>query len=245
LEKLFAEEARQHFAHGPLFSNQPGIEPDGNGVLYTAFYFETLVEYGQLTPGVAAHFRAMVQECRIAPGLIDRGKHKRADLQKHDDYIGYCRMAQLIDPTHAREVFLWGKQHGWVFKNLERKLNWKEWWNTLFWRIPGVVQHIKICAGEELSWLDRILFFLGFWSTTLRAANSTSGRQMDWLRWQAYRDYGHEYWLCNLGVKLFEKDLRKRYPFLMGSVFQIFFQRDPTLMQQPQHVLARWWQGKI
>jgi hypothetical protein len=239
-------EALPHLTESPFFSNQPNERPDGNSVLYSGELIDLQDEYKQVTEYTENFFYHLLAQITVKFGTIKRGSF-HDHFQTHDDYIGACRAAQIIDPRIAKEIFIAGKTNFWCYQDQEPK-SFRDRWNSYFWRIPGVVQHIKICASEPLNPLDQILFFIGTWSTTLSKKESTSGRRLDRLRMRAYKDqrYPHRYWLCDKAVEIFENDIRERYPKgFFGDVNQIFFQRDPELKQEPTHFFARWLQGRV
>lgn len=238
-------EAKPYFVHsgGLFFAPEADWEPDPNCILYTGEFFELKARFGGISQDDVDRYRWVTNFITIEPGLIRRGG-RHTGFQTHDDYIGWCRASQIIDQWFARSVVEYGRKTGWRFYS-HKPAGLNDWWNGFFYRLPGVVQHMKICAGEPLGLVDQILWSLGMIVTTLSGRTETSGRRLRRLMRNAYLSmkYSHRYWVCNAAVSIFNRDIRSKYKNLYGDVQQIFFQRDPELKQSPTHLFARWYQG--
>lgn len=222
-------------ADWPFISNKPGEPLDGNTVLYCGVAMMIKTTYEPADDGDWIWLQNVYREARKHRGLLTRGPHKKDDHQSHDDYVGLCAGISCTEtPNIAADVVALGRSRKWVFDNSGISNSLRGWLRCWHARLPGVVQHYKICAGVELSWFDRFWWFLG----TFGIRKGMSGQQMRWLRIRAYRgSAGPRYWLLDLGSKLWETRLRRRHPNLMGDVFAEYY--------GPDHPFTRWMQGRI
>jgi hypothetical protein len=247
--RSFYAESRPYFAKGPIMLHHVGAEEiDGNGILYTGEYFDALDIYAEIDfERDRPHFNKVYNKSFVIPGLINRGKDNLS-LQTHDDYVGFCRAAQLVSRPAAYEVYWYGKKNWWFYKNICDPITLSQRWDCWFARMPGMVQHIKMCAGVELNWFDRLWWAVGLYFAARSDKKATSGKRLKRLMRNAYWMYArtHErYWLCDWASNYFCDKIEEQYPNLFGDVNQIFFQRDEELKQKPEHVLAIWMQGRI
>lgn len=226
LEDKFQKEAAEYF-QGVFFKHSKDGVLDGNAILYSGHYallYACL--FGKFPLGDWLS-EAIYEEAKHDWGMITRGPHKWPDAQTHDDYIGLCTISFLGTGYVAKEIY----RRGPVFWRKEIK-GFRNWFNSQFWRIPGVWQHIKLCAGNEWNLFDKFFWSLGIVSTSLAKKESTSGRLMDWHLRHAYKISCKDYWLCNKAMDFVEKRNAKIYANLMGDVFSIYFTKD--------HLLAKW-----
>lgn len=234
----FRESARPYFLdrESEIMSNKPGEMPDNNGLLYTGTYFVLLNRLGELKDSDNEHLRRVVDRCTPVWGLLYRHPSRRQHTA-HDDYIGVSAAASIIgEPFYAKIFFVYGERHGWVYNHTDT-YTLKQWFKSWFARLPGVVQHFKLCAGYKLSLFDQLWWALDIISTTRRDPDDTSGRILDWLKIQAYRKSKHNHWICNWAVDLWEADIRARYPRLMGDVFAVYFDEG--------HPFAKYMGGRL
>ncbi len=235
----FDQELIPYLSRYPLISNQPNEDPDGNPVLYGGFYCAVRSTYFPQDEHIQKYVRDLYDDCRIVPGLISRGSHKRLDEQEHDDYIGLTFAAMVSGNRDiALDVYVYGKNHGWVFDSQHTAHGWIK--SRRFWhqRFPGQIAHYKICAGIRLNILDRLWMIVGF----LFPSKSESGVQLEWLRACAYAISSDKGFFRSLAVKWWMLAVLDRYPNGMGGVFHKYFDRGGSV---PKHIFARWMQGRI
>ncbi len=227
LQEKFEKEAIPYFSAWPFMAHSSAGTLDGNCILYAGHYaLLHYVLFGEYK-AADAHSENIYSFTKVDWGIISRGPHKIGDPQTHDDYLGLCTISFLGSGYVARTIYERGPSY--VRKGTN---TFRDWFNSQFWRIPGVWQHIKLCAGYDLNLFDQIFWSLGIVSTSLAKKESTSGRLMDWHLRHVYRISRKDYWLCNKAVEFVEKRNSKLYSNLMGDVFKIYFSAE--------HILAKW-----
>lgn len=209
---------------------------DGNGILYMGEFYDILIEFpdAPLIVDCNAWLHTLYAKAKVAPGVINRGRDNTS-RESFDDYIGLCRAAQLFAPEIAEEIYQHGKDHFWYFDNLGGAFSFSAW----FGRMPGVAQHMKLCAPSApgLNWFDRFWWSLRLISTYFYASSETSGRCLSRLMARAYLAQANRYWLCDLAVSIFQSGVRANYPNWFGDIYSRFF--------RPSHPFAIWMQGRI
>mgnify|MGYP006266702729 CR=1 FL=1 len=227
--------AAAYFQHYPLMSRDPGGELDGNSVLYAGTYALICRKlYGRYVDAKDYEYN-LYKFIEVKPGVICRGG-KPQDPQTHDDYIGLCTLSGLTaEKKAATEVYEYGKANCWSYVNVA--YSFKDLFNAQFWRLPGVVQHIKICAGKSWSWFDYLLFIVSVLTNAFTAKNSTSGKILTWHMVTMYELLGDRFWLADKAVAFWKHRILKMYPNAMGDVFGIYFGKD--------HVFAKYTIGII
>lgn len=227
LEDKFQKEAAEYF-QGVFFKNSKSGVLDGNAILYSGHYALLYALLFGKYPLADWLSEAIYIEAKHDWGMITRGPHKWPDAQTHDDYIGLATISFL---GKYKWVAWQIKARGPVFWRKEIK-GFRNWFNSQFWRIPGVWQHLKLCAGDDWNLFDKFWWSLGVVSTSLAKKESTSGRLLDWHLRSVYRLSGRDYWLCNKAMDFVEKRNSKLYSNLMGDVFKIYFSAE--------HIFAKW-----
>lgn len=212
----------------PYFSNQAGIEPDGNAILYQAVYLAIKRRYQNLDEKDTMWVRDTYMMSQVMPGLITRGFHKKNEFQSYDDYLGLVYSSHISQEMSAAiDVYNYGKNNFWVFDNLGG--------NTIrawFYRIPGFVSTIKLANRKKLSLFDQIMFFV-----SVAFNNNESGFQKSFIKIDMYKTQPYKYMLLEWGCKLFEKRIAERYDQKMGGVFRIYYGKD--------HLFTKWMQGRM
>jgi len=233
----YRERIKPYFVKENVLSNKAGEDPDNNGVLYTGTHFVILDRLGfDYTDVDREIFETLSKDITARPGLIRRGKHKLQHTA-HDDYVGWSAAAFFLGYKNvARSFYDYGKENKWIY-NHTGVFTWKQLAKSWFYRIPGVIQHFKIMAEVGLSYWDQVLWGANLYSTTRKHKGATSGRILDWIKIQAYRKSGRRNWLCEKAINHFERDIRNRYPRLMGEVFEIYFHKT--------HPFALYMQNKV
>lgn len=226
LEEKFEKEASEYF-EGVFFKHSRGGNLDGNSILYSGHYaLLYALLFGSYEKADWLSER-IYQDAKVDWGIISRGPHKIGDAQTHDDYLGLSTIS-FLGSGYVASVF-YERGPSYVRKGTN---TFRDWFNSQFWRIPGVWQHIKLCAGYELNWFDKIFWSVGIVSTSLAKKDSTSGRILDWHLRSVYRISGKRYWLCDKAVNFVEKRNSKIYSNLMGDVFGIYFSKN--------HIFSKW-----
>jgi hypothetical protein len=203
----------------PWYSNKPRELPDGNSLLYMGIRIVILNKFGLLTKDDCEWFIDAVKDCYAKPGLLHRGANKKY-AQKHDDYMGVCAASHIVDPTIADDIARYGFLNGWIYQDMEddNPLNFH------FYRLAGVIQHIRVCAGLKLNLLDQLIWSASVVFTTFSNPGATSGRILKWLMVKSIENKG--YLMCDIAAWWFKRDIKRRYPGLMGDVFAIYFSSE-------------------
>lgn len=217
----------------PLMSNKPGELPDGNAVLYSsiAIIIHTRM-FGQ-EPWAIKWVSDLYDNCRIAPGIISRGRHKYKDTQEHDDYIGLMAASKFSGYLiPAKEIYRRGMENNWVYDEGVYKSSNAigRFFENWYARFPGFTDHAAICAGEKASLVFIDLSF-PFWKISAGSA------QLDWVRKEAYRIGDQKCSATDYAVSLWEGGIRKHRRDLMGSVFAEYYNEA--------HPFAKWMRGLI
>lgn len=230
----FLADFSAYFNEYPFMSRYPHKDPDGNGILYAGtyglLYSKLFGEYGLAAEHSALLYRNSY--LREKPGVLTRGPHKWGDPQTHDDYIGLCTLSAMGGGGAATAVYQHGKRNWWFYF---RSGGWRDRFNAIFYRIPGVVQHIKMCAGERLTALDSFMLAVGLYFNSFTKKSSTSGKIVKWHMASIYLRGSQKNWLCDWAVQKWIEALMEKYPGGMGEVFEIYY--------GPDHPLAKWGQG--
>jgi hypothetical protein len=232
IEKLL-EDVRPYFKEYPLMSRDPEAEPDGNGILYAGTYGLLYARLFGVYENASAHSVILYKKSYLPdqPGLITRGPHKWEDPQAHDDYVGLASLSFLGGSGAAKAITLHGSTHGWSFLRKGRT-NFREVFNAQFWRLPGLVQHLKLCAQEDWNWFDCALWALGVYSNSFAKHGDTSGTILKWHFIRVYELSGKKNWLCDWAVRKWKHQINSLYQNAMGDVFRIYY--------GPDHPFAKW-----
>lgn len=234
---FFADYAKDWLDKPPYITHVKHGDWSGNAILETAQYFWIKDIFDGLDGKDRLKLWDVYNDAGAGePGLLTRGSHKAKDPQTHDDYVGFSSIAGRIDTVLAWRVYKYGDSHKWNYK-LPWLSGFRDWFNGQFWRMPGVVQTIKMGADEPLTWWDQFWLFIGLVGGVFSSSDSTSGRLMDWCVVKLYEYKKLNYPLPNLGIRLWRWDIRRRYPNLMGDVFGIYYGKD--------HLFAIWMQGVL
>ena len=233
VNKEFEDDFTGYLFYYPLFSNQKFEKPDGNPILYAglaqavrnSFFF---IDHEKSVKWV----NDLYENCKVEPGLINRGSHKKLDDQDHDDYIGLVYMSYFYNQEIAKEIYNYGKKHYGMYNNTGDKRLIAGILESLNTRFPGWWAHIKLAAGVKLNFIDKFWWFIG-----CLGSFEPSGAQMQWLKTDLYLRQEQKYWLMDKGVKIFQNGIRKKYEHLMGSVFLKYF--------GPNHAFTKWMMGRI
>lgn len=225
-----------YFQNYPLMSRDDSGALDGNAVLYAGTFallcYRLFGEYKE----AASHEADLYDAVKFRHGVITRGKHKWLDAQAHDDYIGLCTLSGLSpEKKAAKEIYEQGLKNGWFYVASVYEL--KHAFNGLFWRMPGVVQHIKRCAGVEWSFLDHILFSLKAISNALTRREDTSGKILTWHYVTMYEHSGKRSFLSDFAARFWISRMLSQYKLGMSDVFKIYY--------GPSHLFTEYSRGVI
>lgn len=235
LERLFVAYQSDYINFYPYVSLKEREPPDGNGILYAGVYGMLIQALFGKYNGASAHAWALY--CDALPidqesGVITRGKFKREDPQGHDDYIGICALSFLGNKSVAHLIAYHGENNFWRYRTGKTSF-----WSSLFFIKPGVVQHIKLCAGRKWNWWDRFWFKMALVDSLKKNKDSTSGRIMEWLMVRCYLQSDHRNQYCDNIVTKWQESIRQTYPGLMGDVFEIYYGKD--------HLFAKFGKGVL
>jgi hypothetical protein len=214
-------EANYIDAHGmvnPFPVSRTDIDKTGNGLLYTSFYLLQLGRYAISVDDLTV-FRNLIEKCELGWGLLNRSPTKTEQMDM-DDYYGIC----VVDKLKAWETMAYGQGHYWNFNNANPgKLTWSSW----FGRAPWFVAHVKLCAGEELTLINKLALKLRIFVGSF--GSSANGRLLDWLIIQAIGNSSQ----FKTVVDRWWRGLTKRYPNGMQGVMEAYFGTS--------HPLTKYW----
>lgn len=234
--RVFTRAAEEILIKPPYVVRMDTKEWGGNAILETAQFLWIKDIVDGLDEADNMRLWAVYADAVVSPGLLSRGSHKKLDPQRHDDIVGFSSIAGRLEPILAERVYQHGNRNGWEYK-LPHLSGLKEWLNAQFWRMPGVVQTIKMAANKELSWFDKIWLSIDLVVGVTRHNGATSDRLMDWCIIKLYEHKRLDHWLVNLAIRVWKNDIRRRYPNLMGDVFTVYYGSN--------HVFARFMQGVL
>lgn len=231
LKEAIDYDSKPYFSNYPFMAHDSGGTIDGNSILYAATYGllhkKLFGEYQK-----AAEQSALIYaQSMVSPGVINRGPFCQIP-QTHDDYVGLCTLSFLNHGGAANAIYQHGKANSFVYPNGGD--SYRDMFNGWFWRLPGMVQHIKLCAGVSLNLFDWLLMSLGIlWNAYL--ADGTSGIILTWHMVSVYQLGAKKNWLADYAVQTWHRKLIEKYPAAMGDVFGVYFGKS--------HVLTKWAQG--
>lgn len=188
-------------AYQPTYPGQ--VNASGNGLLLTSLYYLCLVLRNEATIHLdRADFHALLKRCSVEPGLLSRGPH-HPDQQAMDDYLGVataCR-ALVLPGTTARilsygrncPVKLWGPLRLFYHYNNvapgqlhhpDGRINWNAWLG----RMPQLVAHLQLAAGERPWPLRRLWWALVIAYSAFARKSDHDAWLMSWLLIWVYQD---------------------------------------------------------
>jgi hypothetical protein len=235
---MFDLAAAPYFTKDPYINHSLTESWSGNAILETCQYFLIKKFHGELSKKDTDRLWRVYDDANVKGkvGLLSRGSHKPNDAQAHDDYVGFAACAGIMEKVLAYRVYRHGKSHGWAYQ-IPGTTGFRNWFNAQFWRMPGVVQVIKMASREPLNFFDKLMLFFMFTGGIFSNSDSTSGRLLDWCVIVLYEHLNLDYALPNLGIKIWKSDIRRRYPNLIGDVFGIYYGRE--------HVFAKFMLGNL
>lgn len=199
-------------------------EIDGNAVLYAGTWALINQKVAGKYEWAICLEEDLYNAVKVLPGLIGRG-NKPKDPQTHDDYIGMLTLSALTaNKIAAKEIYEYGNLKHWSYVNVA--YSFSDLFNAQFWRLPGVVQHIKACAGIEWTTLDYLLFSLSVIGNIFTSKEETSGKILTWHMVSIYERNVKRAWFSDWAVSLWKHRILKIYPNAMGDVFGIYFGKD-------------------
>lgn len=227
---------QEYFQHYPLMSRDKTGLLDGNAVLYAGTFSLLMFRLNGEYSEAATHEADLYDSVRFEPGVITRGKHKWFDAQAHDDYIGLCTLSGLSPENKAaKEIYAHGKANGWFYA--ARIYTIRHAFNAIFWRMPGVVQHIKRCAGVKWSKLDHLIFSLKAISNSFTKKEDTSGKILTWHYVTMYERSSDRSFIGDFAARLWKKKILKTYPMGMSDVFRIYYGPDHFFTENAKGVI--------
>jgi len=230
----------------PLVSNQEGEEPDGNPILYLGDLIYVWSSYYPIQQWLIDLLKLNYAEAYVGKGRISRGKHKALDTQEHDDYIGLAYAAQECGQGWiADEIVEHGHSTFWNYEDPLSESGIVDWLKDWHGRFPGLVQHYKLCSDKyrKLGWFDQFWLAISFKFASKKV--DAGGDKMLLLRYKAYMNQPYRYNLCDWAIRSWVDAYRLKYRNLTGSLMQVYFDRNESMIGEPRHVFARWTMGRF
>ena len=230
----------------PLVSNQEGEQPDGNALLYLGDLVYVWNSFFESEPWLSDLVKLNYADAYIGKGRISRGHHKKLDTQEHDDYTGLAYAAQETgNGWIADEIVEHGLENFWDYEDPIEEPGILDWLKDWHGRFPGLAQHYKLCSDkyQKLGLFNRFWFAISFAFTGKKVDGG--GDKMILLRRKAYLNQPNRYWICDWALARWEAGFRIKYPYLSGSLMQVYFDRNDQMKGEPRHVFARWLIGRM
>lgn len=195
-------------------------DPSGNGILYLGHFVLIgrhvgVPEERLNSLSLTHYFKVLVRN-----GLINR-KPLSLDPQYHDDYTGLVYTRRDL----ALAVLDHGRSSNWNYNNLAPQANSvfdivKQ--GARFWhrRMPGQIEHYKICAGESLDVLEKILWMASIVSTALWGKGA-SGMLLDLLKLKAAES--PKSLSYRIAKYFFQRRLNKEYGGKVQNPYRAYF----------------------
>ena len=223
-----------YFQHYPFMSRYMDGGLDGNAILYAGHYGLLTAKLFGSYDKAKEHSAELYAKSHLKerPGVITRGPHKWNDPQTHDDYVGLATLSFLGGGAAAWFIYSHGKSNHWSFF---RGGKIQDWFNAQFWRLPGLVQHLKLCASENLNLFDRLWWAIGVAADAY--SKDASGKLLTWHYVSVYEMSGKKYFLCDWAVRKWKRSIIEAYPDSMGGIFRTYYEQT--------HPFVKWSQGVI
>jgi hypothetical protein len=198
-------------------------DPSGNSMLYEGHYALVGRHVGLSSWTLGFNIGRAYQLLEVKPGLINR-KPGATDPEAQDDYIGLTAAAVFADDrAYAQRVVSYGRANGWNYDNLSPdsnsiidKLNQHfRYWHA---RLPGLTQHYKYCAGDELSQLGKLLWLAGAVGPAL-FHNGASGMLLSLLKIKAAPDNRY----TRIAKRVFQWRLNRSYGGTIQGLYAAYF----------------------
>ncbi len=188
-------------------SNTPNGS-SGNDLLFSAEAAITRKKYGAWNRfDQTLLINNINMSSKIAPGLYGRPGW-RQDQEAPDDYYGLA----TLDPSVANDILTYGQQHWWYFKTVMAPT----WYDPLFIRFPGLIAHVKWCAGKKPN-----IFLRLFWCMSVALCSATS--QDSWLLNNILTTAaGDKGFIEKIATKIYKYRLKKIWGTL-GNVYAAYF----------------------
>jgi hypothetical protein len=162
-----------------------------------------------------------IARCQEKMGIFNRAPNK-FDHQSHDDYIGIACTSNILGLWFANYIVAYGKKHFYYYDNTEEttKLEIKNWHG----RFPWAIGTYKVCAGYKANWFEQLNMCLYLYvSIKNKDLTDTSGRILRFIQKERWKG---RYKLVDKFIKMWEDDIKTRYPKAMGDVLGIYHGKD-------------------
>lgn len=200
-------------------------DPSGNNILYLGHFvligrYVGVPEHRMNSFVLTRYFMVEVKQ-----GLINRKPNAR-DPNYHDDYTGLAYTRRDL----AQAILDHGRNNNWNYNNVEPSKNSirdiirqrAKFWHR---RMPGQIEHYKLCAGEPLSRLEEVLWAASIISTAIWGKGS-SGMLLDLLKLKAAENPNSLPY--QIARYFFKRRLAKEYEGKIENLYKEYFgERHP------------------
>jgi len=215
-----------------------------NGVRSTAEYLYALKKCGQFNIQDKINFAAALDFCEVELGLLRRhptsneqdgpdNQYAALAISKElggtfaKDWLRYGRKTPIVgyDDTYDRKKW-YSKILMWVCKITGYKFNFNNnrpgYFNESAWmgRQPALIAHARVCAGENLSLFNKIVWCAGIIASA-RDKDSQDGKVLAWFMIKASE--GRRSWLMSLATKYWTRKLSEHWDGGIGGVLSSYF----------------------
>lgn len=207
----------------------PGDDSSDNGLLFSARYILLKHLRGDLiTPDDYEWFLDLAARYSIAPGLFERYPGRKA-FESHDDVSGMAMASFILGiKTFPNAILAYGEDHNYDW-NTEDPGRFS--FRGYLARVAGFVPHLRACAGQALTILDQVEFFVGCILSIFSDPGDTSGRLLMVDKAETLRG---RYPIPAIAITFFDAHLKKRYGGLKG-LSEIYYGKDhPFAVYAPE-----------
>lgn len=201
----------------------------GNHHIMNAIHYSILNREDALVEQDRAVANTFIDACMEKPGIFNRAPDK-FDHQAHDDYIGIACTSKILHLPFAGYINDVKLRY---YDNTEEstKFELKNWHG----RFPWAILTYRLCGGLGANILLQLAFciylYMGIKNKDL---TDTSGRILRWLQKENVKG---KYKLVDKFIKMWEDDIKAKYPDAMGTVLGIYYGEE--------HPFALYMRGKV
>lgn len=197
-----------------------------NGILFLAFFLALCDEQNAIGElDISRSFNA-VKSIQVKEGLFARSPNNSA-MEAHDNYIGICFISILFDFAFARQICVYGLEHGYSYNNQTEK---QEVRTT---RQGGDVAVYSIAAGFRPTAWDYVWALTGILIAAFKGTPSVVN--LAWLRLKIMqlsfeKKLGLNNWmfLFYFPIRIiFDLVIYKRFGGIKGSFAQYYKPEHP------------------
>lgn len=213
----------------------PGImRASDNETMFTSEYYVLLALRGELEPGDADAWKALIRRCMRLPGLLVRSPADTSTDNGPDNMLGVLDASQRLNrPDIAQSILDYGYAHygifsgenpGSIYKSDNKSINW----DGLLWRQLQLLAG-ALAAAKKLRWYHLPLTVYTALIILWTGLNNYALTDCDARRltWHLVNIMAPSSLLCRLATKVWMWKLYKDFPGLgMLGIAQQYYQNS-------------------